>query len=379
MTQYYYLQYQFELKEPVIITSGSQIGNILQTREHIPGTTILGACAGLYLRDKEAMGEDGKYSDEFYDLFLSEKTVFSPAYPLVLQKYKTFPMPLSVFGCKHYGKNSPNEKQHGFSDYLCREVPDRCLVPGCGSPLEHKRGYAYEHRDIGYCNVDVEKRIISHNKVSDEPDDKRLFSFETLAEGQRFYGEIAFSNEERRDTVFNLLAENRHLKFGKARNRGYGLVAFSSPHKKSVSLRKELGGDIQISKKGIFLIYFFSDAILSDRTLNYCSCLNEEQLAFWMELESAQGLKVYCEPRNGYKSFWKNELFSGFNQKRGMPLPSETAISRGSVFTVSYSGDEDITAKLQTLEDAGLGLRRNEGFGQVVIGLRIHSMNKEEL
>ena len=47
------------------------------------------------------------------------------------------------------------------------------------------------------------------------------------------------------------------------------------------------------------------------------------------------------------------------------------------MFTVLYKGDDDISGKLEALLEKGLGVRRNEGFGQVIINLKGHNVEPE--
>jgi len=375
----FYLYYRVELKEPLILSNGSQIGNVLLTQDHIPGSTMLGLCAGLYLRSsKKATGSDGQYEKEFKDLFLSDDTVFSPAYPLGELAYQCFPIPMSVLGCKHFGFNRPDpagDEMHGFSDYLKEDklTPDCCAE--CGAALEHKSGFLYSRRGKdSFFNHDVSKQILTHNKVSDEEKKKRLFSFECITPGQQFYGEISFQTDSYRKLIKDLLAESGTLRLGKARNRGYGLVQIHDLIEKENSVCSKWAGPVDDSDKEFF-IYFYSDAIPVDKTLRYCSSLDSSTLAFWLELEPDE-VHVANGIGDPKRSFYRQGRILGFNQTRKMPLPFEQTISAGSVFSCSYKGNHGIKAKLAELEENGIGLRRNEGFGRVIINHRIHQWKR---
>ena len=370
----YYLHYRFRLEEPMIISDGSQIGNVLTTRDFIPGSTMLGLCANLYLRKKGC--QKIHRVPEFRDLFLSEKTIFSPAYPVAGGSGNCFPTPYSVFGCKYHGFNSPKpmgRTMHGISDCLCNPIPKICPEKSCGEPMEHKGGYCYFKGSIGPFTHEVSRRIITHNRVAHASKDKELFSFETLTEGQEFYGEISFSEEHLRDTLCDLLKENPVVKLGKARQRGYGRVEIYRPVKKDKTCR-EPWRDGVISGDGIFSLYLFSDAIVLNKALNYCSRIDKNVLGSVLDIDPGE-LEVYSYAEGDrYRSFWKTGILMGFNQKRQMPLPMECTISRGSVFTVHYKNGADISGKLETLMEKGIGIRRNEGFGQVIINLKTQKL-----
>lgn len=381
----YYLTYRFRLNEPLILSNGSQIGNVLTTQDHIPGTTILGLFAGLYLRQHATNGlkpKNAHENPEFRELFLCDKTIFSPAYPVAGRTDKCIPMPFSIFGCKYYGFNiakSEGRTMHGIFDCLYHDpaIPDICPVQSCDDPVEHKAGYGYFHDREGFCSHEVSRRIISHNRVAEVSDDKGLFSFEALTEGQEFYGEISFCDETKRDTLFNLLVENPAAKLGKARRRGYGGVEFFRPIRQDATLRRPLG-NTSIAGDGTFSIYLYSDAVVLDRALNYRSCLDAQTLAPMLDVSPGE-LTVYPqELQEKHRSFWKNGILMGFNEKRRMPLPMEQTILRGSVFTVKYEGTKGIEDELKSLVENGIGVRRNEGFGQVIINLGIHNQHEKE-
>jgi CRISPR-associated protein Csx10 len=365
----YYLSYRLNLDEPLVLSDGSQLGNVLQTQDYIPGSSILGLCAGLYLGGaRSATASSGTYTNEFRSLFLSDDTLYSPAYPLidVGGRKKGWPMPMSVFGCKYYGVNEPGKsfnQRHGFQDYLYHLPDEACS--SCKSPLEHKSGYIC-YADGDYYNFSPGKEIISHNQVGEDEEEKSLFSFEALPRNQQFYGEIAFRKPDHRNLLQAILKENPRGRLGKARNRGYGQVSIFDPNEKGQSFRSEWSKNLDTNA---FSIYFFSNTILVDRGLRYLSGLDVETLAYWLGLKDLECIEE--DPAGS--SFYRSAPVLGFNQHRKMPLPFELAISRGSVFAFSYKGKGDIASKLEILQREGIGLRRNEGFGQVVINHKIHT------
>ena len=374
----YYLRYTITLEEPVLIGNGSQMGNILTTCDYIPGSTLLGLCAGLFLRKfPSAESETDPHHMNFQDLFLSDKTCFKNGYPLTDNLDKTFPMPFSVFGCKDYGYQKPKidlKPMHGINDYLFKKVPDICPDANCSAAMVHKSGYAYLNPDFGLCNYDADRQIITHNQVSDKKEESRLFSFEVLSRGQQFSGEIVFSETSHREIIKNLFREGP-FRIGKARNRGYGGITITyeesdEPIQKSLS-EGSPNGDSEIS------LYFLSDAILMDSSLNYAGALKPRHLTDALGIDGETKIVVITSPDSSGnpKSFWKHTPVMGFNAKRKMPLPMERAISKGSVFTVKIlSNTAAAFPDLSKLHQRGIGLRRNEGYGQMVVNHKIHGL-----
>jgi len=66
-----------------------------------------------------------------------------------------------------------------------------------------------------------------------------------------------------------------------------------------------------------------------------------------------------------------HERLRGWNAAHGLPRQDEWAVSRGAVYAYLYQGDASGRAALQErlrdLQARGIGARRNEGFGRVVV------------
>jgi CRISPR-associated protein Csx10 len=209
--------------------------------------------------------------------------------------------------------------------------------------------------------------------------DQGLFSLESLSNGQRFHGEISCATERQRHLILQLLEASPTVRLGKSKKRGYGKSRFLYFSSVDDSFRAQLSMANALQNGKVFSIYLYSDTILMDRTLSHKTTLDKEQLAFWMGWQNGKGLEVYVTPQGQWKSFYRAGMVLGFNQHRRMPLPMDVAISKGSVFTIEYRGSEDLEAGISKLKSEGLGLRRNEGFGMVVVNHNIHGApNSEE-
>jgi CRISPR-associated protein Csx10 len=72
------------------------------------------------------------------------------------------------------------------------------------------------------------------------------------------------------------------------------------------------------------------------------------------------------------------ERLRGWNAAHGLPRQDEWAISRGAVYAYLFEGDADardrFQRRLDRLERKGIGLRRNEGFGDLVISDDFHRL-----
>ncbi len=79
-----------------------------------------------------------------------------------------------------------------------------------------------------------------------------------------------------------------------------------------------------------------------------------------------EGSRLWC-----VTAMAQHERLRGWNAAHGLPRQDEWAVTRGSVYAYLYEGDASgqaaLQAKLRDLEARGIGARRNEGFGRVVV------------
>jgi CRISPR-associated protein Csx10 len=72
----------------------------------------------------------------------------------------------------------------------------------------------------------------------------------------------------------------------------------------------------------------------------------------------------------------KQERVRGWNAAHGLPRQDEWAVVRGSVYAYLFEGDlasrDALKRRLEDLEQTGVGARRNEGFGRVVVSDDFH-------
>ena len=71
-----------------------------------------------------------------------------------------------------------------------------------------------------------------------------------------------------------------------------------------------------------------------------------------------------------------HERLRGWNAAHGLPRQDEWMVARGSVYVYCFQGTreerETLIQQLATLSEEGVGLRRNEGFGTVIVSDDFH-------
>ena len=73
----------------------------------------------------------------------------------------------------------------------------------------------------------------------------------------------------------------------------------------------------------------------------------------------------------------KHERLRGWNAAHGLPRQDEWMVARGSVYVYCFQGGaanerKELIQQLITLSEEGVGLRRNEGFGTVLVSDDFH-------
>jgi CRISPR-associated protein Csx10 len=390
----YNIEIVVTLKEPAIFAVGHEAGNLIRTHNYIPGNVILGAFVERFLYELKKSAKDS----EFKNFFLSDEVRFENLYPAGGEpgsSRSTTPIPLSTLTCKDYPRPRSqkeeelmeDEDKHPYADFLLGEIIHECKkvissydgTRTCGAPLKNQEGFYYTKDNMYNYRVYPAKVIRMHNVIKDDiqrPTEEvgGVFSFEALEEELFFRGFICFYDETIRNKFKDVLfgtEEEIGLSLGRARHRGNGeatlkVLDFESHYDIPRGLLKRdfdsRWRTFQENMKNHFTITLHSDAIVADRYLRYHTTLTGSLLA--MELgvppKAIKRLKVFSLPIK----------IDGFSGIHGLPLESEVAIAKASAFLFEIKQLElldDIKIGLQRLEEEGIGFRRNEGFGRLIV------------
>jgi len=361
-----------ETEQPVVLARSHFSGNIVHSLDYIPGSAIRGAMVSRFI---EKNGKPENHWDKFKKYFCSDAVRFENLYIADGANF-VFPIPLSSKTCKAYSGFLNDDvragRYHGVSDYLLKDVPESC--PKCEqakqeTPIENITGF-YSVPPGRYDlarRTDVRKGYSIHNEIEDETQRTKegvLYTLEHIAEEQEFNGSIIFADEDiRKEFNDDVIGKNDEftLYVGQARSRGMGKIrvcsAFSdSPFTPILSLLiKERFASFA---ENCFSLTLYSDAILVDEYLRCLTSLPATYLSKALEVELTL-----------VRTFSSYHTVSGWHAGAGLPKEDDSAITKGSTFLFRYNGnDRDKLIKgLEALEKEGIGLRRNEGFGRIVV------------
>jgi len=397
-------------EEPLIMGSIRPNDQFLSSKIYIPGRLLRGAWA-------EWLKMQGKDSKDILQTVERLERIgnFFPAVDEGQLQY-TLPFPLTSMTCKHHpGFRSEflkKQQGHGVVDTLLPQlayhlleqygakmtVPFTIICTQCNSRMELAEGFygVYKYKQkIGY--VQFRPRFHAQTKVA-------LSRFRHASQFQMLYtvnalapkAPTVMSKNGSKPVVFlgrvygdpsaipELQQALEHVAIGALHTRGYGRVKAEIadlPEWPSLKERVETFNQLLSELWRDLKRLAANQGQLPDRP---------EGLHFSMDLLSPgvfvnNGLPELVPELdiNGktLRPIWwatRPDMASGWSTAWGLPKPTNLAARMGSVFVYRWDGDlDDLLPALQVLEAEGLGLRRDEGFGEVLVCHPFHQEVEE--
>lgn len=374
------------LDEDLNISDAGSPGYFLKTLDYIPASTLRG---GLANKLKDLLS-GGFGNPLFKKLFLDPKDslIFSNAYPYS-EGIETKPIPLTARTCKAW-PGFRDEGGDGVWDILIpelinKDIPKKCNK--CPTALEPLDGYYLANFSGSYLiPLKVSTKTALNRKLGTSQEGM-LYSLESIEKGEKFIARIKSPSEEVINNLLDTLTLKGILFLGHSKSRGQGHIRFE--------LRKDDASGNRLSKRfegfnrKILQLQgedpdawenqeerFLSLTLLSDLLLPL------EERGYPYKLYSDTLRKYFKQGLNGLdlklvRSYVRTNFKGGWNDAHKLPKEGRWAIECGSVFLYSLkSNDEEITKKLledlERIEDFGLGLKTQEGFGQVRVCDEFH-------
>lgn len=381
-------------------------------RRFIPGTTLRGATAGKLLRE----GTDPE-SERFRSLFLEGRVRYGNLYPvsrgsgLEEEMDHSLPLPATAVSCKwrpgFLTSDVSMQAGHGVRDTLIAHlrsdglrVPAECLQEGCDADLEPFQGF-YETGAFGFFrSASAGARLISRTAIDSglgTATSGALHTLQAVNEQEAFSGFVDVDpslEEELKKTL-----EGARLRLGSDRTRGLGdvrvgpLIRVPEPHlrlgepveARLAAFEDALGGVMGLAAdlreraqlNGeewlIFPITLYSGAVVVDVYMRHQTFIDADALRRVSRCWPGESRSWPSDMRL-VRAFTSTSIRAGWNSAHGLPKERELLIDRGSVFVFAAPERERdaLIACLRQLEKSGVGDRRDEGFGQVIVGHPFH-------
>lgn len=337
------IEFLIKTDSPVAFADKSSDSILYATKNYIPGSAVRGALANEYIKKYKP---EIPYKDErFFDLFLSGKVRFLPAYPLGAEEMaaaESFVMPLSIMRSKDGSK-----------------VIDLASDANISPRFKKLNGYLLKAED-GFYKPEADLKIEMHMSRSGEDErikgsskDGKIFNYEYIEPEQIFKGAFISDDEVAASFETMLVKLKRDtLYLGKSKNAQYGKCRF-----KVLQTAPADAETFDLAKR-IYLLALtpyipFGDWQRADEAAAELLNELEEALKNDVQLET-ENLKIFAaaESINGYVSVWRTKK------------ANETAISAGSLMEMKGNLTADLLAKIKAALCAGFGKNTAEGFGQ---------------
>ena len=329
-----YIHYVIANVEPLIITDlHRSSNNNYETKNYIPGSTVRGVVIGQLVKNAPEYFNDNK------ERLLSDGVRFLDAYPT----HKEFDAVLPSIKGFYEDKNGNN---------FTSVIAEKDFKPGL---KRAKMG--------NFCTIGADKQIIYWSAETDGVmriqrnlnDDSTPFRTRCMSEGQEFEGYIALEDPGMAPEIMNVFKNT--LWFGADIYEGFGkCVTVKCEGIDELATEKKYGYSEENSVDGdhICMLAVSPFSMLDDKG-EPCG-INERELAEKLGVKDIN-IEVCSTSVSEY---------GAFNRTWGCRTPAVKMYDKGSVFRLKLGSPVDDVNNIISIQKKGLGIRRNEGFGQVM-------------
>ena len=401
------LSIQITLKSPIITGGRKPSGQAVEAVQYIRGGLIRGAIAKAWLMDLENNEPD----DDFRQLFLNDEVgIFRNCTP------GSKVLPATAASCKDFSgfrKADDNEKHGIFDTLLERIVSEKAEwmyqpnCPKCQGRVEGQGGF-YTKSESVFTKKELNTRLLTRvaiNRQRRVAEDELLYHLTAI-------DPIIVKNEKK--TSQNEVESEKVILHGSARipsglvdkvdqtlqqkvkrlggggSRGLGNVCIAvdkqqspDPLSKRIddfneALKKvwEAYSDLPNTEIGAFEGIYFTLNLQSDAILTAEDGWQPSMTLNAPMLKDMTGCKTDLTLVRSFASY---NYAGGWNAAWGLPKGTDLVTQMGSVFVFHTPDIDAWFPELQTLENIGIGNRREEGFGQVLICDPFHLQMQEKV
>lgn len=365
---------RFENDSPLLVGTAQALGNYRRSGEIVPGRTWRGALARVI------QGEDPTLFEALFGVLPEDQASFGP---LVLGTDElSRPNPPTLFACKYEGED------HGTFDTLIRQfafetsahpangtlIPsqiDELRCPQCDAPAEPYQAISTAPQRVSTTHVGI-------NRARRTAEPGILYVREGIHAqlGQYYYGWIDVPDAliEPFNTAF---IDDRILRVGANRSRGMGLLRLKLFEPLSIEPLEARVKKFNLHLAGTLNRYRKQTGV------DYESCAHAAQYRYFtIDLRSEailrqdglpardpdlQGIGAVIERR------WLEwRTLGGWHTAANLPRRSQLGVM--GTYLCRFESDPDFET-LALLEQEGIGVMREQGFGQITICDPIHNVS----
>jgi CRISPR-associated protein Csx10 len=359
------LTFLLHTQQPILATSLQGDPNSDVSYPYIPGSMIRGVLIGRYLnhltkhhglQETDDILDSHRFPDVTRLFFDEEKTRYLNAYPVDLKQNRTLPVPRSWYKDKNVEfSETKDETVYDFSKIPLDER-DENLSP----KLLNEEFCTVEDEDVVLYRV--KRRINIHN----QRDRKRgkgiegsgaVFRYDAIDANQTFKAVVLCDSQEDKD-IIELLLQPKDIWLGGSQSAGYGHVTIELVPEDDEWDEVGITAQERIERNEHLTITLLSDTIVR----NECGQAVADPKVLCQLLSASLNVEFKFKQGGIYAS---SLIVGGFNRKWGLPLPQTPAFAAGSVFVFNKVNLD--LQRIKALEEQGIGERRVDGFGRIVI------------
>jgi len=345
-------------QQPILATSLQGDPNSDVSHSYIPGSTIRGMLISRYLRQQHIQDLD-ILDDKIRRLFFDSRTRYLNAYLFDREKeQRTLPVPLCLY--KKKGEDSPNEI-YNFIQLASPHRPDSPKRLDDQFCIIDEYGYISLYKELRRINIHNQR---NRQKGRGTNSSGAVFRYDAIDAGQVFQAVVLSNCEEDADTIKSLLTPANDAKtinawIGGSQSAGYGHVTVELLPDEDTWTEIKIDWEERTQYQNQLTVTLLSDTIIRDD----CGQSTTDFQHFVKLMSESLGLRTELKHIDTYASSLN---VGGFNRKWGLPLPQVPALAAGSVF-VFEQPQELNPQQVRDLEAQGIGERRVDGFGRVVL------------
>ncbi|GAB4263954.1 RAMP superfamily CRISPR-associated protein [Thermincola ferriacetica] len=341
------ISFRITTKAPVIISRSMADRNMVRSAEYIPGTTVLGIFAARYM-ERAGLAGEAHLDGRFARWFLGGDLSFGCAYPVNKEAYLgecPKPVPLYVQKCK----------RGAIYNLMSADTDEKTKPFG---------GYFTENEEGEWDWAAAEKGLQFHHKrdrILGRSTDGNIFNYEYIEAGQEFAGEVTGAEDDLEEFL-TLMGDAFEISIGASRNTQYGRAEITLKGRvkeEPFPLWETLQEGPYRGKKAVTLVAESPAVLINENGFpdvsapNLLRCLADE-MGVPVEALDIDRMFARCEEVDSYVAKWQSKK------------PLGRCLIPGSSFRVVFVDDiPDVGTKIKELLKAGIGERRNEGFGRL--------------
>lgn len=331
------LPYEIELDMPVVMTGGAE-----GCEDQLPGNTILGALAGLYIR-QHSLGANAHEEEDFCRIFLRDGVKFGYGF-LNVENMEFTPCPRAIALLK-------DNTAMWINTMKAENNPRRKSISGQIAFRENKLYLASPEKEIHFHHARPADRGIGH-ALNDKARDTsvptgQFFQYMALSKGQKFSGSWIGRAEDIKKLLDCLHKNQYRLTLGRSKSAEYGSCTF------------RVRDDIQtkhgeMDRKGAeWFLWLVSPLVCRSRENGAYDMSTE---SFLREMEERLGCTV-----EEVSSMYSFTTLNGYNSRWRLPLAPCPALAAGSTFHIK-TGREIAALEIENLR---WGIMTGKGCGQL--------------